>query len=114
MVRPGARNLITDVAGIRIGQAEDERVRTGVTVLLADEPALAVVDVRGGAPSTRDTEGLDLVSLVEAVDAIVLSGGSAFGNDAPRASCARRVAASKLRPARRACPSCAARSCSIW
>jgi len=83
MVRPGARNLITDVAGLRIGQAENERVRTGVTVLLADEPALAVVDIRGGAPSSRDTAGLDLVSLVERVDAIVLSGGSAFGNDAP-------------------------------
>ncbi len=83
MVRPGARNLITDVAGLRIGQAEDARVRTGVTVLLADEPARAVCDVRGGAPSTRDTEGLNLVSLVEAVDAITLSGGSAFGNDAP-------------------------------
>jgi L-aminopeptidase/D-esterase-like protein len=83
MVRPGARNLITDVAGLRVGQAEDARVRTGVTVLVADQPALAVVDVRGGAPSTRDTEGLDLVSLVEAVDAITLSGGSAFGNDAP-------------------------------
>jgi L-aminopeptidase/D-esterase-like protein len=83
MVRPGARNLITDVAGLRIGQAEDARVRTGVTVLLADEPASAVCDVRGGAPSTRDTEGLNLVSLVEAVDAITLSGGSAFGNDAP-------------------------------
>jgi L-aminopeptidase/D-esterase-like protein len=83
MVQPGARNLITDVAGIRIGQAEGERVRTGVTVLLADEPALAVVDVRGGAPGTRDTEGLSLVSLVASVDAITLAGGSAFGNDAP-------------------------------
>jgi L-aminopeptidase/D-esterase-like protein len=83
MVRPGARNLITDVAGLRVGQAEDARVRTGVTVLLADEPARAVCDVRGGAPSARDTAGLDLVSLVEAVDAITLSGGSAFGNDAP-------------------------------
>ena len=83
MVRPGARNLITDVAGIRIGQAEDERVRTGVTVLLADEPALAVVDVRGGAPGTRDADALHPVNLVGAVDAIVLSGGSAFGLDAP-------------------------------
>jgi L-aminopeptidase/D-esterase-like protein len=77
------RNLITDVAGLRIGQAEDARVRTGVTVLLADEPARAVCDVRGGAPSARDTAGLDLVSLVDAVDAITLSGGSSFGNDAP-------------------------------
>ena len=83
MVRPGARNLITDVAGIRIGQAEDEHVRTGVTVLLADEPALAVVDVRGGAPGTRDTEALGPINLAGAADAIVLSGGSVFGLDAP-------------------------------
>ncbi len=83
MVRPGARNLITDVAGFRIGQAEDERVRTGVTVLLGDAPMTAVVDVRGGAPGTRDTEALDPVSLAGAADAIVLSGGSAFGLDAP-------------------------------
>lgn len=83
MVRPGTRNLITDVAGLKIGNAEDERVRTGVTVLLCDEPATASVDVRGGAPGTRDVEGLDPVSLVDTVDAITLSGGSAFGLDAP-------------------------------
>jgi L-aminopeptidase/D-esterase-like protein len=83
MVRPGPRNLITDVAGLRVGQAQDEIVRTGVTVLLADEPANAVVDVRGGAPGTRDTEALDAVNLVGRVDAIVLSGGSVFGLDAP-------------------------------
>jgi L-aminopeptidase/D-esterase-like protein len=82
MIKPGARNLITDVAGLRIGQAEDARVRTGVTVLLADEPANAVCDVRGGAPGTRDTEGLNAINLVGSVDAIALSGGSAFGNDA--------------------------------
>ena len=83
MVRPGARNLITDVAGISVGQAEDAHVRSGVTVLVADQPARAVCDVRGGAPGTRDTAALDVVSLVGAVDAIVLSGGSAFGLDAP-------------------------------
>ena len=83
MVRPGARNLITDVAGLRVGQAEDERVRTGVTVLLGDAPVTAVVDVRGGAPGTRDTEALDPVNLAGAADAIVLSGGSVFGLDAP-------------------------------
>ena len=83
MIRPGPRNLITDVEGIRVGQSEDARVRTGVTVLLADEPANAVVDVRGGAPGTRDTEALDVVNLVGRVDAIVLSGGSVFGLDAP-------------------------------
>jgi len=83
MIRKGARNLITDVAGLRVGQAEDIGVRTGVTVLLADEPVSAAADVRGGAPGTRDVQGLDSVSLVDTVDAIVLSGGSAFGLDAP-------------------------------
>ena len=83
MIKPGPRNLITDVEGIRVGQAEDTRVRTGVTVLLTDEPANAVVDVRGGAPGTRDTEALDVVNLVGRVDAVVLSGGSVFGLDAP-------------------------------
>jgi L-aminopeptidase/D-esterase-like protein len=83
MIRPGPRNLITDVEGLRVGQAEDARVRTGVTVLLTDEPANAVADVRGGAPGTRDTEALDVVNLVGRVDAIVLSGGSVFGLDAP-------------------------------
>jgi len=83
MVRPGPRNLITDVAGLRVGQAEDERIRTGVTVLLGDAPMAAVVDVRGGAPGTRDTDALDSINLAGAADAIVLSGGSAFGLDAP-------------------------------
>jgi L-aminopeptidase/D-esterase-like protein len=82
MVRPGKRNLITDVEGLKIGQAGDMTVRTGVTVLLADAPSPAAVDVRGGAPGTRDIEGLDPVSLVDGVDAIVLSGGSAYGLDA--------------------------------
>jgi L-aminopeptidase/D-esterase-like protein len=83
MIRPGPRNLITDVAGLRVGQAEDARVRTGVTVLMTDEPANAAVDVRGGAPGTRDTEALDAVNLVGTVDAIALSGGSVFGLDSP-------------------------------
>jgi L-aminopeptidase/D-esterase-like protein len=81
--RPGRRNLITDVPGLKVGQAEDARVRSGVTVLLADAPATAAVDVRGGAPGTRDVEALDPLSAVERADAIVLSGGSAFGLDAP-------------------------------
>ena len=83
MVRPGKRNLITDVPGLKVGQAQDLRVRSGVTVLLADAPATAAVDVRGGAPGTRDIEALDPLSVVERADAIVLSGGSAFGLDAP-------------------------------
>jgi L-aminopeptidase/D-esterase-like protein len=82
MVRPGKRNLITDVEGLKIGQAEDAKVRSGVTVLIADAPSPCVADVRGGAPGTRDIEGLDPVSLVDGIDAIALSGGSAFGLDA--------------------------------
>jgi L-aminopeptidase/D-esterase-like protein len=83
MVKPGARNLITDVAGFAVGNAEDAAARTGTTVLLCEHACPAVADIRGGAPGTRDVEGLDPVSLVDGLDAIVLSGGSTFGNDAP-------------------------------
>ncbi len=76
------RNLITDVAGVRVGQAEDVRAATGVTAVIFDRPAVASVDIRGGGPGTRETDLLDPVMTVEAVDAIVLAGGSAFGLDA--------------------------------
>ncbi len=82
MSRPGKRNLITDVAGLRVGNAQDPVVRTGVTVILPDERVVAGVDVRGGAPATRETDLLDPTCQVDKVDAIVLSGGSAFGLDA--------------------------------
>lgn len=82
MIRKGARNLITDVGGLLVGQAEDRKVRTGVTVLLPEAPAATAADLRGGAPGTRETAALDPASLVEGIDAIVLSGGSAFGLDA--------------------------------
>ncbi len=82
MAGPGKRNLITDVAGLTVGQAADLRVRTGVTVLVGEAPFVAVADVRGGAPGTREVAALEPESLVEAIDAIVLSGGSAFGLDA--------------------------------
>jgi L-aminopeptidase/D-esterase-like protein len=82
MIRPGPRNLITDVPGISVGNAEDHGARSGVTVILPDAPAVAAVDVRGGAPGTRETDLLDPRCLVERIDAIVLSGGSAFGLDA--------------------------------
>jgi L-aminopeptidase/D-esterase-like protein len=78
----GARNLITDVPGILVGQAEDRANHTGTTVVLAERPAVAAVDVRGGAPGTRETEVLGGDALVDRVDAVVLSGGSAFGLDA--------------------------------
>jgi|HubBroStandDraft_1064217.scaffolds.fasta_scaffold00143_31 L-aminopeptidase/D-esterase-like protein len=79
---PGPLNRITDVDGIRVGNAEDARIRTGTTVILPDRPAVAAVDVRGGAPGTRETEVLNPSNLVEAIHGLVLSGGSAFGLDA--------------------------------
>jgi L-aminopeptidase/D-esterase-like protein len=82
MVRPGPRNLITDVAGLRIGHAEDPNVLSGTTVLVADAPFLAVADLRGGAPGARDIDALDPINLVGRADAIVLSGGSVHGLDA--------------------------------
>lgn len=82
MVRTGKRNLITDVEGIKVGNAHDDSVRSGVTVIKPDQPAVAAVDVRGGGPGTRETEALSADCLVDAVHAIVLSGGSAYGLDA--------------------------------
>jgi L-aminopeptidase/D-esterase-like protein len=76
---PGPRNLITDVPGLRVGQSHDAAVRTGVTVILPDERAVCACDVRGGAPGTRETDALAPETLVEAVDAIALSGGSVYG-----------------------------------
>lgn len=78
----GARNLITDVPGLRVGNASDAGIRTGVTVLSADRPFTAGVHVMGGAPGTRETDLLAPDKTVEEVDALVLSGGSAFGLDA--------------------------------
>src|SRR6516162_2325452 len=78
----GLRNLITDVPGILVGQAEDHAGISGTTVVLAEAPAAASVDVRGGAPGSRETELLAPGTLVERIDAVVLSGGSAFGLDA--------------------------------
>lgn len=75
----GPRNLITDVAGLRVGHADDARLRSGVTVLIGDRPFTAAVHVMGGAPGTRETDLLAPDRLVQAVDALVLSGGSAHG-----------------------------------
>ncbi len=76
------RNLITDVAGVLVGQADDARLASGVTAIVFEEPAVAGVDVRGGAPGTRETDLLEPHRTVERIDAVVLSGGSAFGLDA--------------------------------
>ena len=78
-MRPGPRNLITDIAGLRVGNAADPRLKSGVTVLTADAPLTAAVHVMGGAPGSRETDLLAPDKLVQAVDALVLSGGSAFG-----------------------------------
>ena len=80
-MRPGPRNLITDVEGFLVGNAEDSELKSGTTVLTADRPFLAAVHVMGGAPGTRETDLLAPDRLVQQVDALVLSGGSAFGLD---------------------------------
>lgn len=78
-MRPGPLNLITDVAGLRVGNAQDLRLNSGVTVLTADAPLACGVHVMGGAPGTRETDLLAPDRLVPGVDALVLAGGSAFG-----------------------------------
>ncbi|MGA1179714.1 MAG: P1 family peptidase [Marivivens sp.] len=79
---PGPRNLLTDVPGLLVGNASDPLLKSGVTVVLGEEPMVAGVHVMGGAPETRETDLLAPDRLVERVDALVLSGGSAFGLDA--------------------------------
>lgn len=81
-MQTGPRNLITDVPGLKVGNAEDLAIKSGTTVLTADRPFRASVDVMGGSPGARETELLAPDKLVEDVDALVLSGGSAFGLDA--------------------------------
>src|ERR1700691_4026762 len=76
------RNLITDVAGLKVGHAEDLRLGSGSTTVIFDTPAVASIDVRGGGPGTRESALLESSQTVEAMDAIALSGGSAFGLDA--------------------------------
>ena len=79
---PGPLNLITDVPGLQVGNSQDDAIKTGVTVLVGDAPFTAGVHVMGGAPGTRETDLLAPDKTVEQVDALVLSGGSAFGLDA--------------------------------
>jgi L-aminopeptidase/D-esterase-like protein len=76
------RNLITDVPGLRVGHAEDAKLGSGATAIIFDAPAAASIDLRGGGPGTRETALLDPAQTVEGIDAITLSGGSAFGLDA--------------------------------
>ena len=81
-MKPGPQNLITDVDGILVGNSSDAAIKSGVTVLTSERPFTAAVHVMGGAPGTRETDLLHPSRLVEQVDALVLSGGSAFGLDA--------------------------------
>jgi L-aminopeptidase/D-esterase-like protein len=76
------RNLITDIPGIRVGHAADAKLASGSTAIVFDKAVVASVDVRGGGPGTRETALLDPAQTIEGIDAIVLSGGSAFGLDA--------------------------------
>lgn len=80
--KTGPRNLITDVSGLKVGNSTDATLKSGVTVLTADAPFVASVHVMGGAPGTRETDLLAPDKSVVAVDALVLSGGSAYGLDA--------------------------------
>src|SRR5260370_4525313 len=82
MTMPTPRNLLSDTPGMRVAHADDARAACGVTAILFDEPFVTAVDIRGGGPGTRETDLLDPARTVEGIDAIVLSGGSAFGLDA--------------------------------
>jgi L-aminopeptidase/D-esterase-like protein len=76
------KNLLTDIAGVRVGHADDASLASGVTAVIFDKPATAAIDVRGGGPGTRETALLDPANAMERVDAITLAGGSAFGLEA--------------------------------
>jgi L-aminopeptidase/D-esterase-like protein len=76
------KNLLTDIPGVRVGHADDATLASGVTAVVFDTPAVAAMDVRGGGPGTRDSALLDPVHTVERIDALALSGGSAFGIEA--------------------------------
>src|SRR5712692_9906168 len=80
--RHAMKNLLTDIAGVRVGHADDAALASGVTAVIFDEPAVAAIDVRGGGPGTREGALLDLANTVERIDAIALGGGSAFGLEA--------------------------------
>ncbi len=81
-MKTGTRNLITDVAGISVGNAEDAILKSGVTAILCEKETVAAVQVLGGAPGTRETDLLEPHNTVTGIHGLVLSGGSAFGLDA--------------------------------
>jgi L-aminopeptidase/D-esterase-like protein len=79
MARPGPFNSLGDVQGLSIGCAEDANALTGVTVIVPDERAVCAAEILGGGPGTRETDALASKNLVDAVDAVVLAGGSVYG-----------------------------------
>ncbi|MFW5660267.1 MAG: P1 family peptidase, partial [Oceanicaulis sp.] len=79
MTGPAMYNDLTDITGLKVGAAEDDRVRTGTSVVLCETPAVAAVDVRGGGACTRETDVMTPGGLVETLNAVVLSGGSVYG-----------------------------------
>ena len=103
-MRPGPRNLITDVPGLRIGNAHDRALRSGTTVLTADQPFVAAVHVMGGSPGTRETDLLAPDCMVQAVDAIFPPSGypedrhaAAYLRSLRRAEADRRALQRQLR-----------------
>ncbi len=107
MFQPGPRNLITDVPGLTVGHATDERVRSGVTVVLCGADWPAAVDVRGGGPGTRETDALSPENLIGRAHALVLAGGSVFGlgaADGVTAALSARGVGLQLRPGSPAIP----------
>ena len=80
------KNLLTDVPGLKVGNAHDARLASGTTAIVFDAPAAAGVPVPGGSPALRDTGLLRPEMTVARVDAFVLSGGSVFGLDERAAS----------------------------
>ncbi|AXK79296.1 peptidase S58 family protein [Pseudolabrys taiwanensis] len=76
------RNLITDIPGIRVGHAGDMALGSGSTVIVFDKPTIGSIDIRGGGPGTRETAMLEPDYTVDNIDAVTLSGGSAFGLEA--------------------------------
>ncbi|MGA7809306.1 P1 family peptidase, partial [Bradyrhizobium sp.] len=73
------KNLLTDIAGVRVGHADDARLGSGVSAVIFDRPVVAAIDIRGGGPGTREEAALGLANTVERIDGIALAGGSAFG-----------------------------------
>jgi L-aminopeptidase/D-esterase-like protein len=105
--RPAPRNLITDIAGLKVGHATDEKVKSGVTTVLCTEGWSAAVDVRGGGPGTRETDALAAENLVGRAHAVVLAGGSVFGlgaADGVAAALSLAGVGITLRPGSRAIP----------